>query len=124
MDKIIPFLFSKVELLYQKFHVLQFSKKFLDPFFELGNLNILVDDGVLKLLDLLVGIRVLVIDVLKILNQLGNLLWQFLNVSQISIVLISLIFKRLLKSFDLILKTGYSSLKTSDLSSFVLNEGL
>ena len=74
MDQIIPFLFSKVELLYQKFHVLQFSKKFLDPFFELGNLNILVDDGVLKLLDLLVGIRVFVIDVLKILNQLGNLL--------------------------------------------------
>ena len=68
MDQIIPFLFSKVELLYQKLHVFQFGKKFLDPFFELGYLNILVDDGVLKLLDLFVSIRVLLIDVLKIFN--------------------------------------------------------
>ena len=68
MNQMIFLLLAEIQGLDQIFQLLDPRQKFLDPFFQRSDLHILVDNRVLKIVDLPVGVRVLGVQILNSLD--------------------------------------------------------
>ena len=124
VDEMILLLLTEVEGLNQGFQLLDPCQQFLNSLFERSDLDVLVDNRVLKIMDLPVGIGVLGVQVLNGLDKLGDLGLELLDVGKIGVVLISLLLESRLKTSNLILQGLDSSLESPDLSGLIFDDGL
>ena len=124
VDQAVLLLLAHVQGLDDRVQLLNLGEKLLDPLLKRGDLYILIDDGILELMDGLVGIGVLLIQDLKLLHQLGDLLLEILDVGEVGVVLISLVLEVLLEPSDLVLQVLDPSLETPDFGDLVLDDAL
>ena len=72
----------------------------------------------------LVGIGVFLIEDLKLLHQLSDLLLEVMDVAEVGVVLIGLVLEVLLETLDLVLQVLDPTLETPDFGDLILDDAL